>query len=234
MERDGVVVLEDFFPESELAAVSDAVDDVVAGRAAYLPAAEMVYEPDSDPPRLRNAFRMHHYNELFMNLAGHPRLTEVVASMLGNPLRLYGSQIFAKPAQVGSVVPKHQDMPYWPFAPAEMISAWIALDDSTIENGCVRFALGSHLLGPLPHEPSGVSGNSLVLSPNPEVDRLPEMPIEVRRGSCVLHHCLAVHRSEPNRSPKPRRGLIYVYMSPAVQVTDPSKLRGPREFPQVA
>ncbi len=234
MASDGYVILDQLFSEKEIQPISEEVDNIIAGRAAYLPPNELVYEPNSDPPQLRNAFRMHLYNELFMDVARTPKLIAILREMLGAPLRIYGSHLFAKPARVGTVVPPHQDMPYWPFDPPEMISAWIALDDSTIENGCVRFIAGSHKFGVLAHEPSGVVGNSLALLPDPRVQALPERPVEVRRGSVVLHHCLTAHRSEPNRSAHSRRGLIYIYMSPNVRLTDPSRLKGPQDFPEVS
>lgn len=230
-ERDGFVVLPDIFSGQELAALSDEVNRVTEGRAEYLPADHIVYEPNTQPPRVRNAFHLHHYSDVFLRAARNPALIAPLESILGKPLRLYASQVFAKPAFVGTVVPSHQDMPYWPFEPYEMVSAWIALDDSTIENGCVRHIAGSHKLGILPHAPSGVVGNSLSVMDDPRLKALPECPVEVRRGSCILHHCLTVHRSEPNRSPSPRRGLIYVYMSDRVRVTDPSRLRQPATFP---
>ncbi|MES2391601.1 MAG: phytanoyl-CoA dioxygenase family protein [Acidobacteriota bacterium] len=233
-ERDGFVVVPDVFTGDELATLSNEVDRVVEGRAEYLPAEQLVYEPNTEPPRVRNAFHLHHYSDIFLKAAKNPELLELLGSILGKPLRLYASQVFAKPALVGSIVPSHQDMPYWPFEPYEMISAWIAMDDSTIENGCVRHVAGSHKLGILPHAPSGVVGNSLSVVEDPRLKELTEVPVEVRKGSVILHHCLTVHRSEPNRSPKPRRGLIYVYMSDQVRVTDPSKLRQPATFPIVS
>jgi ectoine hydroxylase-related dioxygenase (phytanoyl-CoA dioxygenase family) len=234
MAEDGYVILEGLFSEDEIRPISDEVDKVIAGKAEYLPEKDLVYEPNSNPPRLRNAFHLHLYSELFMNVAKTPRLVSVLKEMLGSPMRLYGSHLFAKPAKVGTVVPPHQDMPYWPFDPAELISAWIALDDSTIENGCVRMLSGSHKFGVLPHVPSGVVGNSLAVAPDERLQALPERPIEIRRGTVVLHHCLTVHRSEPNQSNQSRRGLIYIYMSKNVRLTDPSKLRTPQEFVEIS
>jgi phytanoyl-CoA hydroxylase len=233
-ERDGFVVVEDVFSGQELSTLSDEVNRVIEGRADYLPANDVVYEPDTQPPRVRNAFHLHSYSDVFLRAAKNPSLIGVLESILGKPLRLYGSQIFAKPALVGTVVPAHQDMPYWPFEPYELISAWIALDDSTIENGCVRHVAGSHKLGMLPHAASGVVGNSLGVIEDPRLKALSEVPVPVRRGSCILHHCLTVHRSEANRSPNPRRGLIYVYMSDRVRVTDSSRLKHPGDFPVVS
>ena len=182
---------------------------------------------------MRERVRLHLYNPLFLGFAKSLKLTSVLGELLGHPLRLYGSQLFAKPARVGTVVPKHQDMPYWPFDPPELITAWIALDDSSKANGCVRFFAGSHKLGMLPHEPSNVTGNSLGLVDHPAVNSLPERPVEVKRGSVVLHHSLTVHYSEPNLSDRPRRGLVYVYMSPNVRLTDPGRMKGPAIFPEV-
>jgi ectoine hydroxylase-related dioxygenase (phytanoyl-CoA dioxygenase family) len=232
-EQDGYVILDRVFSEPEITPVSDEIDHIIAGERTYIPERDMVWEPGSDPPQLRNAFRLALYNPLFLEFAKSPKLTGVLDELLGHPLRLYGSQLFAKPARVGTVVPKHQDMPYWPFEPPELITAWIALDDSTKENGCVRFFAGSHKLGMLPHTPSNVVGNSLGLVDHPAVDALPEHAIEVKRGSVVLHHSLTVHYSDPNLSDRARRGLVYVYMSPNVQLVDPSRMKGPAIFPEV-
>ena len=234
MDTDGFVILEDLFSASEIGPISDEVDRILQGQVDYLPANEVVYEPGSNPPQVRNAFRLHFYNQLFLDFAKSPKMINPLEEILGKHLRLYGSQVFAKPARVGTVVPAHQDMPYWPFDPPELVSAWVALDNSTIENGCVRFVVGSHKLGQLPHETTMVTGNSLGVVPTAKMNALPEYPVQVKRGSVVLHHSLAVHRSEPNQSSQPRRGLIYVYMSENVRLTDPSRLKGPNEFPLVS
>ena len=231
LTEDGFVILNDLFSEEEIRPVSEEIDGVIGGRADYVPARDLIYEPGSDPPQLRNAFRLHQHHPMFRELARNPKITRVLEAALGQPLRLYSSQLFAKPARVGTVVPKHQDVAYWPFEPYELVTAWIALDDTTVDNGCVRFLVGSHRLGLLPHELSGVQGNSLEVKKDPRLAALPEKAAEARRGSCILHHCLTVHRSEPNRSPHPRRGLAYIYMSPRVRLTDPSQIKGPADFP---
>jgi ectoine hydroxylase-related dioxygenase (phytanoyl-CoA dioxygenase family) len=232
-EQNGYVILDRVFSEEEIAPVSGEIDRLIAGESTYVPDRDLVWEPDSNPPRLRNAFRLHLYNEFFLEFAKSAKMTGVLEELLGHPLRLYGSQLFAKPARVGTLVPKHQDMPYWPFDPPELITAWIALDDTSIENGCVRFFAGSHKLGVLPHAPSNVKGNSLGLVDHPAVNALPEHAIEVKRGSVVLHHALTVHHSQPNQSDRSRRGLVYVYMSPNVKLVQPEKMQGPAVFPEL-
>lgn len=230
-QHDGLVSVQGMFGKDELQAIEENVANLLTG--SDFPEHELVYEPGSNPRKLRNAFRLHLYSPFFLRLAHHPRLTEVMSQLLGEPLRLYGTQMFLKPGKVGTEVPWHQDMPYWPFHPPEMATAWIALDDTTIANGCVRFLKGSHLHGVLPHEPSGVTGNSLRLAESAIPTGCVEEAIEVEKGSVVIHHCLTVHRSEPNGSENDRRGLLYIYMSPNVSVTDPSQLKGGLDFPVV-
>jgi phytanoyl-CoA hydroxylase len=232
-EQNGYVILDQVFSEAEIAPVSDEIDRIIAGDCTYIPERDLVFEPDTNTRQLRNAFRLALYNPLFLEFAKSPKLTGILGELLGRPLRLYGSQLFAKPARVGTIVPKHQDMAYWPFDPPELISAWVALDDSTRENGCVRFFAGSHKLGMLSHAASNIAGNSLGLVDHPAVTALPERAVEVKRGSVVLHHSLTVHHSEPNGSDRDRRGLVYVYMSPNVRLTDPDRMKGPAIFPEV-
>ena len=105
-------------------------------------------------------------------------------------------------------------MQYWPFE----LSEWIALDDLTLENGCVRHAAGSNELGLLPHRASGAAGNSVGLVPDDRVLELSEHAKALRSGDCPLRRCLTVHRSEPNRSAALRRGLIYTFISPRVRL----------------
>ena len=232
-EEQGFLVLERLLSEEEITPISDETDKLITDGVNYFPKDDVVYEPGSSPPRVRNAFRVHLHNPFFMGVARHPKISPVVEELLGRPVRLYGSQLFAKPPEVGSVVPLHPDRPYWPSEPYELLSCWIALDDSTVENGGVRFMVGPHKLGELRHLPSNVPGNSLKLD-DARISGLPEYAVQVPRGSCVLHHCLTAHWSGPNRSRRPRRGLIMVYMSPRVRLTDATKLRGPADFPVVS
>jgi phytanoyl-CoA hydroxylase len=231
--ENGYVIMPELLSEQEIGPISDEIDRIITGKSDYIPAESILYEADLSIRRVRNVFGLHRFHPVFMDLARHPKIVATVGQALGNPLRLYSSQLFAKPGSGGSAVPLHQDMPYWPFEPSEMVSAWIALDDSTLENGCVLFLPGSHKLGMLRHVKSGVLGNSLKLE-DERVVGIKEHPVEVRRGSCVLHHCLTAHRSEQNLSAHPRRGLIYIYMSPQVRVTDPTKLGCPVDFPVVS
>jgi ectoine hydroxylase-related dioxygenase (phytanoyl-CoA dioxygenase family) len=82
----------------------------------------------------------------------------------------------------------------------------------------VYYARGSQHGGLRPHKRSGVKGNSLMLAEAPAAGEFEEVPGVLRRGGAVLHHCELLHRSEPNRSPNPRRGLLFVYRGAHCQI----------------
>lgn len=83
-ERDGLVVVKDALSGQELATILDVVNRVTDGRAEYLPAInDIVYEPDTQPPRVRNAFHLHSYNDVFLKAANNPAVIGVMENIRG-------------------------------------------------------------------------------------------------------------------------------------------------------
>lgn len=80
----------------------------------------------------------------WLEFATQPEILDIAAQLIGQDLIIWGTTIFGKPARVGKATPWHQDGDYYPIRPLETISVWIALDDVTRENGCMRFIPGSH------------------------------------------------------------------------------------------
>ena len=79
----------------------------------------------------------------------NPKLVDLIAELFDEPdIKLLGDQIFMKPPGHGSVKEYHQDSASWPFLiPQNQITCWIALDDATLENGCIRCLPGSQNYG---------------------------------------------------------------------------------------
>ena len=207
-EADGFLHVPQLLDAGERDAVERALQlyaDLVPG----LPASDVVREPGSDA--IRNLWRMEQHSGFFAELAGHPRILALVAPLVkGTPVSL-GVELFAKPARLGSAVPLHQDNGYFNLTPPDALTCWIALDASTEANGCVRYARGSHRQGLLPHQATGVKGNSWGLAHPPAPETLDEVPGLLAPGDALLHHCCLLHRSEPNFSDHARRGLLIVY-----------------------
>jgi ectoine hydroxylase-related dioxygenase (phytanoyl-CoA dioxygenase family) len=222
-EKNGFVIVPDVFDESSLLELSEMVNKVLDGeikpdldseKSEFQTQWEPAIKDEPDVPRrekIRVVFHMTHSHSFFRNLATSERMLGLVRELLGPDLRYYTDQMFVKPPRHGSAVPWHQDSAYWLAAEPNLMSAWIALDDTTVENGCVRYVPGSHR-ELLPHHVVE-SDNPNKLTTRPEfIDASLEVPAEMSAGSICFHHSSCMHHSLPNESGKPRRGLVLIYL----------------------
>jgi ectoine hydroxylase-related dioxygenase (phytanoyl-CoA dioxygenase family) len=144
----------------------------------------------------------------FLDHARFPALVDVVAELIGTPLSLYVDQAMLKPPRYGSEKPPHQDNAYFQIDPPEAgVTAWCALDDASLENGCMEYIPGSQQLGLLRHD--GIAGTPHLV-PQEELGAF--IPVPVPAGSVVFHHFLTLHRSKPNHSDTWRRAFICHYV----------------------
>ena len=84
------------------------------------------------------------YDMTFLNFARNREILDMVEQLIGPDIALWNMSFFAKPAQNGKKTPWHQDGQYWPIRPLSTCTVWIAIDDATVENGCMQFIPGSH------------------------------------------------------------------------------------------
>lgn len=147
----------------------------------------------------------------FHDLLWNPAITVPASQLLGGAVRFWHDQLFCKPAHHGGVVAWHQDYSYWTRTqPMAHLTCWIALDDSTKENGCLHYVPGSHRWDLLPI--TGLAGNMgairEVLSDEQWELFSHPVAIEVKRGECSFHHPLMIHGSFENRTDRPRRAAV--------------------------
>ncbi|MCC6262740.1 MAG: phytanoyl-CoA dioxygenase family protein [Bryobacterales bacterium] len=157
--------------------------------------------------------------EAFHDLLWNPAFLIPASQLLGGSVRFWHDQLFSKPAKHGGVVAWHQDYSYWTrTVPIAHLTCWLALDDSTVENGCLHYVPGSHRWNLLPI--TGLAGNMeeimTVLSEEQKAAFRPA-PIELKKGECAIHHSLLVHGSYENRSERPRRATVINVFRDGVQ-----------------
>ena len=87
----------------------------------------------------------------WLALGAAEEILDVVAQLIGDDIILRGSALFCKSTFTGKATPWHQDAQYWPIRPLETCTVWIAIDASTVENGCLEVIPGSHRLGRVDH-----------------------------------------------------------------------------------
>jgi phytanoyl-CoA hydroxylase len=238
--EDGFLIVQNLLSPEEVEALGQRIDDACAGRVEF-PDTDMEWEPGA--PRTRDMKYIRKINngvfhdEVFRSLAAHPQILDVAEAMIGPDIKLFGDQLFIKPPG-GIEKTYHQDSPYFKIEPMSLVSGWIAVDDVTEENGCLRAIAGSHKLGPQPHSDAWMVGSRRDMKiPDRLIDRSRERLIEMKAGSVSFHHSLLMHASGPNRSSRFRRGYAFHYMTAQSRWTGhPSEkpqyvlLRG-REYP---
>lgn len=161
------------------------------------------------------------YDLAFLNHARIPEIVDMVEQVLGPDFALWNSSFFAKPAVNGRETPWHQDSEYWPIRPIATCTVWIAIDDATSENGCLRVVRCSHKERALRQHRTNASPN-LTLNqelPLSEIDDDRVVDLVMEAGQMSLHDVFLVHGSEANRSDKPRRGMTLRFM-PTTSVFD--------------
>ena len=161
------------------------------------------------------------YDEGFADYCRNDEILDMVEQVIGPDIALWNSSFFAKPAGNGKATPWHQDGEYWPIRPLATCTVWLAVDDATPENGCLRIIKGSHKNKDLLKHETNPSGN-LTLNQEllkTEYDESKAVDLVLKRGQISLHDVFLVHGSEPNTSPNPRRGMTMRFM-PTTSVFD--------------
>ena len=146
------------------------------------------------------------YHQL-INKSIHSYGLKIAQFLLGNDIILDFDMLINKAPKTNKETPWHQDAAYWIDMPDERaLSIWFAIDKATLDNGCMWYTPGSHLL-PLRNHSQPIKGGALqcIGSENESVS----VPLEP--GSCVIHHGKTLHYSRGNTTKKNRRAFILNY-----------------------
>lgn len=147
-----------------------------------------------------------------------PRVLDVIEGFLGPDIVLWSSHFIAKPKSDGKAVPWHTDGAYWGtrLQPMHVITMWLAVDESTVENGCMRVVSGSHRQAAAAldqYESVDRAQNVFGAQLKPErVDETKMVDLELKAGECHFHDAWTIHGSNLNVSDKRRCGYTMRYM----------------------
>lgn len=158
------------------------------------------------------------------DLCAHPAVIGRMAGVYGPDLLLWRSNFFQKEPGAKEI-PWHQDMNYWPIEPPVNISAWIAIDEATLETSCVRLIPGSHKAS-VPHVRAEREMQFGEMADPAYVEAERAEPMELRPGQFFLFTERTLHQSEPNRSDQRRLGLAVRVTVPFVRVESRRLFRG--------
>ncbi len=152
------------------------------------------------------------------DLLTHPRIVSIVKDLLGEDVVGWGSHFFCKMPGDGKRVSWHQDASYWPLTPSMAVTVWLAIDDASVENACMRYIPGTHVLGHLTYSLSEEDDGNVLNQTVEGADQLGEpIDVELAAGEISLHSDLLLHGSEANQSARRRCGLTLRYCPTSVR-----------------
>ncbi|MEJ1975044.1 MAG: phytanoyl-CoA dioxygenase family protein [Acetobacteraceae bacterium] len=148
------------------------------------------------------------------DIVRHPRILDAVEDIIGPNILVWGSSFFIKDAHDAGFVSWHQDSTYWGLDPADIVTAWVALSESTAENGAMRVIPDTHVIDQVPHRDTFAADNLLSRGQEVavEVDDAKAVMLSLQPGEMSLHHVRLIHGSDPNPSDKRRIGFAIRYL----------------------
>lgn len=169
---------------------------------AFLPDGILKHSKEQSINKIGHA--LHDLDPVFSEFSRTPGLEQLVNDLgIERPLLLQGMYIFKQP-RIGGEVTCHQDSTFLYTEPNTIAGFWFALENATLENGCLWAIPGGHKHGLKSRWLRSAEGMKFEIfdsSPWPE-EKL--VPLEVRKGSLIILDGLLPHKSFANRSPKSR------------------------------
>ncbi|NLD77674.1 MAG: phytanoyl-CoA dioxygenase family protein [Acidimicrobiales bacterium] len=178
---------------------------------------------------------MHDLDPVFDSFSRQPIMAEIAADIGFTDPRLLQSMYIFKQPRIGGEVTCHQDSTFLYTDPMSVVGFWVAVDDATIENGCLWAQPGGHR-GPLRKrfvldDENGTRFDQLDSTPFPEPGSPDLVPIEVRAGTLVLLHGLLPHWSDVNRSERSRHAYTVHLIDGSAHYPDENWLRRGPDLP---
>ena len=146
-------------------------------------------------------------------------MLDAVEDVLGANILCWADSVFPKQAHDPGFVTFHQDGTYWGLSSTQVTTAWIALTESTTENGCMRVVPGTHTWNIQPHKETWADDNLLSRGQEiqVDVDEKDVVDIVLQPGEMSLHHVQIIHGSNANLSDRKRIGYAPRYVTPRVR-----------------
>ncbi len=236
--EQGYVRLGHVAPRAEIDALCRRIDQIMLGEVRY---DDMLMQlcPSAGKPELSRQTREFkgsslkyrkiqdlEQDPLFLGYLQKPIFRDLTSKIIGAEVSIFRAMFFNKPAEQGVTINWHQDgAGGWHLSIPPQVTVWTALDDTCAANGCLQIIPSSH------HSMIPKTGDQLSVEERalhaPDEKRL---YLEMEKGEVVLLHNWTLHRSETNRSNRPRRAFSICYIDAATRQTTTGRAF-PRVFP---
>jgi ectoine hydroxylase-related dioxygenase (phytanoyl-CoA dioxygenase family) len=215
--KNGYVVIENIISPEEVAMYRKIYDDFLTGQIEVGANRSDLGANLGESQKVENITQIMWPSEFLkdlLNLPYHQRALDISKELMGEDLEMDFDMLINKAPQTHTVTPWHQDEAYWVDVPDKRAaSCWLALDNATIDNGCMWFVPGSHQNPVRPHRFAAGEGGALTCDASEEEG----LAIALTAGSCTFHHGRTLHYSRGNATHGQRRAFI-INFRPAAMI----------------
>lgn len=214
----GYLIAPDMLDKNEVLQLKNETVKIFRGEYGIIEGMHPVTNEESDSEILKKYLAIHFPNKispLIKDFLAHPSIVEVLKNVISPNVKCMQSMLFVKgPNKAGQSW--HQDECFIPTRDKSLIGAWIAIDDATVENGCLWIIPGSHKAGYLM---SRIANTSNEYADTDTIDTAAfseneKIPVEVKSGSVVFFNGYLLHSSNRNKTINDfRTALVNHYMS---------------------
>ncbi|WP_212508795.1 phytanoyl-CoA dioxygenase family protein [Litoribacterium kuwaitense] len=156
----------------------------------------------------------------WVRLVSDDRLLDIAEQFIGPNIALFASHYISKPPYDGQEVLWHQDGSYWPLEPMNVITLWLAVDDSLPENGCMRVIPKTHTMNLQEMQEKKDVDNVLGSEIDPRLVKEEDaVDCMMEAGGVSIHHPNIIHGSKANHSSLRRCGLTIRYIPTSTRIT---------------
>ncbi|HVJ89358.1 MAG TPA: phytanoyl-CoA dioxygenase family protein [Labilithrix sp.] len=185
---------------------------------AFLPDGSLRQDKSASINKIGHA--LHDKDPIFREFSTSDKVSSVVSSLAMKLPQLVQSMYIFKNPFIGGDVQCHQDATFLHTQPTSVVGLWFALEDATVENGCLWALPGGHrepLRKRFARKPSGGTVMRVLdESPLPPTQPgAPWVPLEAEAGTMVILHGLLPHWSSANRSPRSRHAYALHFVDDA-------------------
>jgi len=215
--EQGFLAIHNAFTPAEVQGGLDGLFDLIAGRNPDFDG--VMYEKKAQgidvntlPPEIKQDYVRKFmwfvdFDERLKALSAHPQLLNVIERIIGEQPLLFQDMALLKPPQGGREKPWHQDHAYFELPlTTTVVGVWIALDEATVDNGCMIVYPGSHRAGPVVHFQRRDWQICDTETREKEILAVPLKP-----GGCLLFHSLIHHGTPTNQTNQRRRAVQFHY-----------------------
>jgi phytanoyl-CoA hydroxylase len=219
-QDNGFVVINDFLSPQELEHWRQSVNTAVEERAGVKIPGKNIKIGESDGinedadyfgkvfDQLLNLWQT---NEAMKQIMFDERIGKMAAQLAGvDGIRIWHDQALIKRPWANPTA-WHLDTPFWSFSHRSAISIWVALDDATLENGCLYFIPGTHKLTSFDKITIGRNMDG-IFDTYPQFRKMKTMAAPMKAGSCSFHNGLTIHGANANMTNGFRRAMTCAYM----------------------